>query len=242
MIRQRQYNQKVRNRRAVMERYTFTDEQRAVIEGMQMPCAVYQFINKRVVTLALSDGFCELFGYEDHEQAYYDMDNDMYKDTHPDDIARIADEAFRFATEGGSYEVLYRTRRKTGSGYLIVHAMGKHVYTEDGARLAHVWYINEGEYKGGFALDKPELNRMMTDELKKDSILMNSQYDNLSGLPRLAYFFDLAEEVKLSIEKEGGRCAMLFLDLNGMKFFNSRYGFAEGDKLLKYVSRVLIRT
>ena len=223
-----------------MEKYTFTDEQRAVIEGMQLPFAVYQFINKRVVALALSDGFCEMFGYEDRAQAYYDMDNDMYKDTHPDDISRIADEAFRFATEGGSYDVLYRTRRKTGSGYIIVHAMGKHVYTEDGTRLAHVWYIDEGAYTEGFALDKPKLNRVMTDELKKDSILKTSQYDHLSGLPRLTYFFDLAEEGKLAIENEGGRCAMLFLDLNGMKFFNSRYGFAEGDKLLKYVSRVLI--
>ena len=196
-----------------MEKYKFTDEQRAVIEGMQMPFAVYQFINKRVVTLALSDGFCELFGYEDRSQAYYDMNNDMYKDTHPDDIARIADDAFRFATEGGSYDVLYRTRQKTGSGYIIVHAIGKHVYTEDGTRLAHVWYIDEGTYTEGFALDKPKLNRVMTDELKKDSILKTSQYDHLSGLPRLTYFFDLAEEGKLAIEKEGGRCAMLFLDL-----------------------------
>ena len=33
---------------------------------------------------------------------------------------------------------------------------------------------------------------------------------------------------------------MLFIDLSGMKFFNSKYGFAEGDKLLKYVSKILI--
>ena len=222
-----------------MEKYIFTNEQRAVIEGMQIPCAVYQFINKRVVTLALSDGFCEFFGYEDRAQAYHDMDNDMYKDTHPDDVARIADEAVRFATEGGSYDVLYRTRQKGGSGYKIVHAIGKHVYTENGTRLAHVWYIDEGKYSDALVQDRSELNNIMANALKKESILKTSQYDHLTGLPRLTYFFELAEEGKLVIEKNGGRCVMLFIDLNGMKFFNSKYGFAEGDKLLKYVSRIL---
>ena len=74
------------------------------MENSMMPFAIYQFIDKRVVTVALSKGFCKLFGYEDRARAYYDMDNDMYKDVHPDDVARVANAAYRFATEGGRYE------------------------------------------------------------------------------------------------------------------------------------------
>ena len=80
-----------------MDRYVFTKQEKAVLERLKPALAVYQFVNKRVVTLALSDGFCELLGYEDREQAYHDMDNDMYRDTHPDDVARIANAAARFA-------------------------------------------------------------------------------------------------------------------------------------------------
>ena len=79
-----------------------------------------------------------MFGYEDRRLAYHDMDHDMYKDTHPDDAARIAVAAYRFATEGGTYEVICRTKKKDRQGYHIVHAMGRHIYTKPGVRLAHV--------------------------------------------------------------------------------------------------------
>ncbi len=99
-----------------MKRYHFDEQLQATYESMQVPFAIYQFINKRIVTIALSDGFCELFGYDDKAQAYHDMDHNMYKDTHPDDMARIEDAAFRFATEDGkgsfTHGVVMCIRRK----------------------------------------------------------------------------------------------------------------------------------
>ncbi len=224
-----------------MDKYLFADGQRALMEGMEIPFAIYQFINKRVVTLILSDGFCELFGYDDRAEAYYDMDNDMYKDVHPDDVARIADDAFRFATEGGKYEVIYRTRKKNSSEYKIVHAMGKHVYTDTGVRLAHVWYTDEGTYTEEPGITENELNKAMNNALHEESIVNASNYDVLTGLPRMTYFFELAEEGRKVIQEEGGKYALLFLDFSGMKFFNSTNGFAAGDKLIKEFSRVLVR-
>ena len=76
-----------------MSKYEFSKEARQALEGLQQAFAIYQFINKRVVTLVLSEGFLELFGYDNREEAVFDMDHDMYKDTHPDDVARIADAA-----------------------------------------------------------------------------------------------------------------------------------------------------
>ena len=113
-----------------MERYRFTTEQQKLLEGLRQPFAVYQFIDRKVVTIVLSDGLCKLFGYEDRAKACYDMDHDMYKDTHPDDRKRISDAALRFAAGGEDYEVVFRTSAGVESDYRVIHAHGKHVYTE----------------------------------------------------------------------------------------------------------------
>ena len=226
-----------------MDKYTYSEAEQALLEGMSAPLAVYQFIDRRVVTLALSDGFCELFGYTDRAEAYHDMDYNMYRDTHPDDAARIADAAFRFATEGGKYEVIYRTRKKDGPGYRIIHAQGKHVLTETGARLAHVWYTDEGAYAEEWSgRGKGLLNDALNSALHEESILKASYYDFLTGLPSMTYFFELAEAGRKAILAAGKQPVLLYMDLVGMKFFNQKYGFAEGDRLLRAFSKLLIQT
>jgi hypothetical protein len=107
-----------------MKRYVFTEEKRSALESLRQPFAIYQFIDKRVVTILLSDGFCDLFGYRDRASAVYEMDNDMYKDDHPDDVARIASDAVRFATEGGKYDVVYRTKIRGTSDYMVMSTRG----------------------------------------------------------------------------------------------------------------------
>lgn len=222
-----------------MEKYAFNTEQQSLMEKMQVPFAVYQFIDKRVVTIALSDGFCDLFGYKDRAQAYYDMDHDMYEGVHPDDVSRIANEALRFALEGGSYEALYRTKTKNGSEYHIIHAFGKHVLTETNIRLAHVWYCDEGIYTEENDPNGSALSRKFNNALHEESLLKINHYDYLTGLPNMAYFFELAEAWKKDIMDENNVPALLFIDLSGMKFFNHKYGFSEGDKYLKSFAKIL---
>ena len=224
------------------QKYVFDADQQKLLESMQMPFAIYQFINKRVVTLVLSDGFLDMFEYTDRNQAYYDMDNDMYKATHPDDVSRIANEAVRFATEGGTYEVIYRTETKTSSGYKIVHATGRHIYTETGVRLAHVWYTDEGKYTEDSDADVTKLNNALSDVLHQDSIIKTSYYSTLTSLPHMTYFFELAQAGINETAQAGERSVILFLDLSGMKYYNSVNGFSEGDKLLKEFARLLIQT
>ena len=222
-----------------MERYRFSEQEQTIFEGLQQPFAVYQFVNKQVVTLALSDGFCEMFGYEDKQEAYYDMDHDMYKNTHPDDSARIADAAFRFATEEIPYDVIYRTKKKNTSDYFIIHSIGKHVYTKDGVRLAHVWYTNEGKYCVECSENKSGLNGLLNKALHEESLVKASNFNFLTGLPSMTYFFELAEMGKKTILENGGKPALLFMDLNGMKYYNAKNGFSEGDKLLQEFAHII---
>ena len=224
-----------------MEKYTYPPQELKTLESLQMPLAVYQFVDKRVGTLALSNGFLWMFDYTDREQAVYDMDHDMYATAHPDDVTRIADAAAQFATAGGVYDIIYRTRTKTSTEYRVIHAHGEHVIRENGARLAYVWYMDEGPYNEKTEGDSPEAraNQALVAALHEESILRESRYDLLTGLPNLAYFFELAEAGKATLNKAGKYPVMLYMDLNGMKYYNHRNGFAEGDRLLKAFAKVL---
>ena len=225
-----------------MERYRYSDEEKAVLEGLEQPLAVYQLIDGHIITLAVSDGFCRLLGYEDRGQAVYDMDHDMYKDTHPDDKERLAAAAWRFAEGGDDYDVIFRTRAGVDSDYQVIHAHGKHVFTKSGVRLAHVWYMDEGRYVEGDEASGTKMNRELNSILHEESILKALRYDALTGLPNLAYFFKLCEIRKARVFREGKQGALLYMDLDGMKFFNHKNGFAEGDNLLKAFASLLADT
>ena len=224
-----------------MEKYSFNPQERAVLEAMRAPLAVYQYIDRRVVTLLLSDGFCEMFGYTDRNEAMFDMDNSMYMDTHPDDVARISNAAFLFATEGGKYETFYRSRNKRGEGYRVIHAMGEHVYTEDGARLAQVWYTDEGVISPSGELPNGRLNHALSRAFTEDSFSKASFYDFLTGLPSITNFFQLAETRKDSMLARGEEPAILFLDMVGMKFFNRQNGFEKGNRFLREFALMISR-
>ncbi len=220
-----------------MEKYRYDEKELHILEKSVVPFAIYQFVDKKVVTLVLSDGFCSLFGLENKAEAYSLMDNDMYRDTHPDDIARIADAAFHFATEGGEYNVTYRSGRN--GAYRIIKAHGKHFFTETGERLATVWYSDEGEYVED--ANNTERDKDPESIARDNNNYKNNYYDFLTGLPSMSYFFELAEAGRRRIHNEGGDVVFIFVNLSGMKIFNQNYGFSEGDRLIRSVARTLVK-
>ncbi len=227
-----------------MKRYEFDPQTRAMLEALPAPLGIYQFIDQRVVTILLSDGFRALFQFDTLEEAMELMNNDMYSTAHPDDAARLADEAFRFATQGGKYEVVYRMQPNKSSDYRIVHAMGAHRWLPTGERLAFVWYTDEGAYASG-AKDvegtEEKVHNSFRRVLREESLLHQSYFDNLTGMPNMTYFFDLASAGRSLLRSMDQKMAVLYIDLSGMKFYNSRHGFAEGDKLLRAFAKLLAR-
>ena len=47
-----------------MRKYRFDDDVLKSMEAMPLPFAVYQYVDKRVYTLLLSDGLLKLFDYD----------------------------------------------------------------------------------------------------------------------------------------------------------------------------------
>ena len=188
------------------------------------------------------EGFCELFGFKDNETAAYVMDNDMYRDVYPDDVSRVADAGYIFAAEGGEYNVVYRAKSpKNSEEYMVIHAFGKHIYSHSGNRLAVIWYCDEGPDLIGDTDQGSALNSFFNTRMREQSAVHGGYYDSLTGLPNMNHFFKLAEAGRKRIRQEGDNTAFLFFDLSGMKGFNRKYGFEEGDKLIRAVGRLLVK-
>ena len=196
-----------------MERYHFSDLELRHLEQLPTPLAVYQFSDGHVYTLALSDGYCELFGYPDKAEAYRLVNMDVYYNTHPDDVARVEEAVRRFIAESGRYEVIFRGKMYHGQEYRIVHGIGKHVYRENGVRLAYVSFTDEGEYTGDTDAQATALNKTFNSALHDESLLKATHFDDLTGLPNMTYFFELAAEAKKVILEDGGVAALLYMDL-----------------------------
>ena len=222
-----------------MEKYRFPENEQSILESMKIPFAVYQFINDKVVTIALSEGFCELFGYDDIKTAVYEMDHNMYINTHPDDVAVIEDAAVRFALEDGKYDVVYRSKKVRGTEYHLIHSFGRHV-VRDGTRLAYVWYTDEGLYTQNQEIK--DLRSALHGSIALGCSTIRSRYDYLTGLPNMSYFFELTGKKSVRCQKEGRVPVMMFMDLCGLKYFNHVNGFSEGDDLLRAFSMLLIET
>ena len=222
-----------------MKRYRYNPVERAFLENSVIPCAVYQYVDERVVTLVLSKGFLDLFELEEGEEAYALMDNDMYRLSHPDDIPRIKEVAASFAEERSGYNVVYRSR-KNGE-YHIIHAFGQHFYPEPGVRLAMVWYVDEGLYVGYDVMHDDSLTKNYSISLFESTLNRKANYDFLTGLPNMTYFYELAKNRRVKAYEDSKHCSMCYANLNGMSHYNKKFGFSEGDKLLRLFADLLIK-
>ena len=187
-----------------MEKYHLTKEELQFYEKDEIPFAIYQFVNQKVVTLAISKGFCDMFEFDNYKDAYYAMDNEMYKYAHPDDVARVSNVAIAFATgQVAKYDVIYRTRFNKGNDYYIIHALGKHIMLADGTKVAQIWYISEGKYNPNESTSANLMNQALNTILYQTSTIQRNDYDYLTGLPTMTRFFEVATAERDKMVQEG---------------------------------------
>jgi diguanylate cyclase (GGDEF)-like protein len=72
-----------------------------------------------------------------------------------------------------------------------------------------------------------------------DELTRTSQRDALTGTPNRALMHDRLEHAIALARRHGGRCAVLFIDLDKFKPINDTLGHGVGDEVLKLTSRRL---
>jgi diguanylate cyclase (GGDEF)-like protein len=223
----------------LMEKYHFNEAQTKLLEECSAPLAIFQNIDNDLITLLVSQGFVELFGFENAKVALELMNSDKSQNVHPDDITRISEAINAFILDDKEFNVIYRS--KIRGEYRIIHAFGKRKYPEDGVELIEIWYVDEGAYLGNDDVNDDSLTRNFSLSLFDSSLQRKTNYDSLTGLPNMTYFFELAKASRIITHENGDSCSFVFINLNGMKFYNRKYGFADGDELLKNVANILIQ-
>ena len=224
-----------------MEKFQFSPVQHMILERSPVPFGIYQYINQKIAVILVSDGFLDLF-HVSREGLAEQMEENAHVFTHPADVAKVSGAIRRFATEGGDYDVVYRTKAPDEDHYTIIHALGKHVPTNDGRQLAVIWYADEGAIKTGPETEDIEvnltvLNHTMQDILSADYVMRRYHYDDVTGLPNMSYFIQLASMSHRNYPAADP--AVVFFDLTGMKRYNERYGFAQGNRLLRGFAEIL---
>jgi diguanylate cyclase (GGDEF)-like protein len=162
---------------------------------------------------------------------------------HPEDRER-AEEEFREAVqETGQYASEFRIIRQTDGAVRHIRAIGA-VYDDLGAtpKIA------------GVNLDVTEdvhLNYSLTEAYRitearnaalaeaKASIEYNALHDSLTGLPNRRYLDDMLRRFADPALLEGGKLALLHIDLDRFKQINDTLGHAAGDAMLVHAAHVL---
>lgn len=91
------------------------------------------------------------------------------------------------------------------------------------------------------ALEKNMQKKIEAEEEPKESFIRENYFDLLTGLPNMVHFLEMAEACGKSVEENKTIHTMMAFDLVGMKYFNSKYGLKEGDKLLCAFADILSR-
>lgn len=76
--------------------------------------------------------------------------------------------------------------------------------------------------------------RMANAELERVAVM-----DTLTPLYNRRYFLSALNERMMRRSRYGTRCAVLFVDINGMKFINDVHGHAAGDFALVHAAQIL---
>jgi len=158
---------------------------------------------------------------------------------HPHDRPHVAEEIDRALESGSPYSLQYRVLHADGSTRWVSER-GRAILGDSGERL----------WLDGVILDVTdqvlaEQDRDRAEEALRQQAELNRHqalHDALTELPNRVLFQDRVRQAIRTIQRSGGRLAVLVMDLERFKEINDTLGHASGDRFLVEAARRLRTT
>lgn len=199
----------LRRREAVLWKMASAVEHSPVSVMITDPTGSIEYVNPR---------FCQVSGYSS-EEVLGKNPRILKGDALPDQVYR---EMWETILSGREWRGEFHNRNKDGS--LVWELASISPVFDDAGILTHFVGVKE---------DITELKRL------QNKLGQMAHFDELTGLPNRALFFDRLEQIMIHSRRKHGRFALLFADLDGFKSVNDSYGHHIGDKLLQAVAHRL---
>lgn len=145
----------------------------------------------------------------------------MLAAVHPEDAQTVAAVIDSLVGDPRPVQTSLRLRRHDGA-YCVFEVSARPYESPDGARL-------------GFVVAAIDVTRQ---EQQKELLLHAAEYDSLTDLPTRHVFDRRFDEILRNVGK-GANCALLFVESDGLKGVNERYGFDVGDATVANLARAI---
>jgi diguanylate cyclase (GGDEF)-like protein/PAS domain S-box-containing protein len=157
---------------------------------------------------------CRLLGYSEGE--LHGMLFDRLLSTPPGPVPAAADLIGRLQREGTLDHVEAEYRDRSGQPIAVV-VSGALMCAPDGPVRAMICVAQDNRER----------------KLQEERIRQLAFFDSITGLPNRAHFRHVLDEAVAEVRRQGGKLAVLFLDLDRFKRINDTLGHASGDRLLE---------
>jgi diguanylate cyclase (GGDEF)-like protein len=177
----------------------------------------------------VNDAFEQLLGVSRDDLLGHDYD-DVVLEADRDHAAGVMNERRTGADAARNVELRFVRRgppldSPDAVATVVVSAIGLYGDDPDGREGRHVF---RGTY--GVARD-------ITERKRAEAVIAHHAYhDSLTGLPNRMLFRDRLALALAQVRREGGKAAVLFIDLDRFKLVNDTHGHVAGDLLLKQVA------
>lgn len=209
--------------------YQFTEELRKQYESVTIPFACYQVQEEKLLALLVSKSLCELMGLE-RKLLISRLTHNGLELIHPEDAEGVDKALQAFIRKERPYNQIYRMRNVNSNVYRYVHSFATWQNMPDGTELVCILYL--------------DINTCMNESnlLTEDGTLLQKDLfytDTLTGLPNLNYLNRHGNEAVDALRKQGQVPVLMYTDVKAMQYYNSQYGYDEGNRLLHLIAVVL---
>ena len=203
--------------------------EKRVFESLAIPLALSDEHDGVLRIETVTDGLCDLVRAK-REDLIASCNNSFYGNVHTDDVHWVHEAILRFKREHSHLDVIIRYKRRLRDDYMLLHVIAKWQRMEDGSEMVLFAFDDMRNTESSF-------NGIFN---SYDNVLKEMIYtDSTTGLPNLIFVRQIADDKVHKLMACGDKAALIYVNVNAMHSYNTRFGYEKGDELMRLIAGVL---